>query len=154
MIVGCITKEAIVMKNKKGFSLIELMVVVAVLGILSAISFPAYTDYILRTQITEGTSALSGLQVKMEQYYQDNRTYIGACSDDSIAPIPKNLKYFNIYCEITSSGDGFLLTASGKDGKFIFQVDEANNMATQSVPINWVNTSDCWVGKKNGECLK
>ncbi len=140
--------------KSKGFTLIELMVVVAVVAILSAIGFPAYTDYILRTQVAEATSSLSGLQVKMEQYYQDNRTYIGSCADDSVAPIPRGLKYFDITCEITPTGDGFVLNANGKDGKFIFQVDEANNMATQSVPSGWVNTSNCWVGKSNGECVK
>lgn len=141
------------MKNK-GFTLIELMVVVAVVAILSAIGFPAYTDYILRTQVAEATSTLSSMQVKMEQYYQDNRTYTGSCADDSVAPIPKGLKYFNIACEINPNGDGFILSANGKDGKFIFQVDEANNMVTNTVPNGWVNTVNCWVGKSNGECVK
>ena len=63
-----------------GFTLIELMVVIVVIGILAGIGFPAYQDYVKRGKITEAISSLSDMSVKMEQYFQDNRTYAGACA--------------------------------------------------------------------------
>src|SRR5476649_1652588 len=63
------------MKTEKGFTLIELMITVAVIGILLKIALPAYTDYVKRGKLVEGTSTLSDGRVKMEQYFQDNRTY-------------------------------------------------------------------------------
>jgi len=65
------------MKTQKGFTLIELMIVVVVIGILASIGIPAYNDYVTRGKLVEATSALSDGRIKMEQYFQDNRTYVG-----------------------------------------------------------------------------
>ncbi len=136
--------------KNKGFTLIELMITVAVVAILVSIAIPNYRDYVLRAKITEGTSILTSLSIKLEQFYQDNRTYVGACENNSIAPIPSNLKYFNISCEVTEQG--YLIKATSKDNDFIYQLDEEGNKITLSVPNNWINSSNCWIGKENGEC--
>jgi len=54
---------------QKGFTLIELMIVVAIIGILAAIALPAYQDYTIRAQVSEGLSLQNGLQVSMAEYY-------------------------------------------------------------------------------------
>ena len=59
--------------------MIELMVVVVVIAILSAIAIPQYNDYITRSRITTATAALADAAVRMEQFFQDNRVYTGAC---------------------------------------------------------------------------
>ncbi len=139
-----------IFKNK-GFTLIELMIAVLVVGVLLSVSIPKYRDYVLRSKIVEGTSTLMSLSIKLEQFYQDNRTYIGACTNNSIAPIPTNLKYFNIDCEVTEQG--YLLKATSKSGDFIYQLDENENKLTLAVPEGWINIESCWIGKNNGQCV-
>ena len=54
---------------QKGFTLIELMIVVAIIGILAAIAIPAYQDYTIRAQVSEGSSLIGGLETAFDEYY-------------------------------------------------------------------------------------
>ena len=59
------------MNKQQGFTLIELMIVVAIIGILAAIAIPAYQDYTIRAQVSEGLSLASGAKAAVSEYYQD-----------------------------------------------------------------------------------
>jgi type IV pilus assembly protein PilA len=59
------------MKNQHGFTLIELMIVVAIIGILAAIAIPAYQDYIARAQVSEPVELLAGGKTAMAEFYAD-----------------------------------------------------------------------------------
>ncbi len=59
------------MKNSQGFTLIELMIVVAIIGILAAVALPAYQDYTIRAQASEGMSLASGLKIQVADIFAD-----------------------------------------------------------------------------------
>ena len=63
------------------------MTVVLIVAILGAIALPTYKDQARRGQIQDGTSVLSDSQVRMEQFFQDNKTYVGAALARSQRPI-------------------------------------------------------------------
>jgi len=62
-------------KAQQGFTLIELMIVVAIIGILAAIAIPAYQDYTIRAQVSEGMSLASGAKTAMAEFYNQRGTY-------------------------------------------------------------------------------
>ena len=137
------------MKTKKGFTLIELMIVVVVIGILSAVAIPAYTDYVTRGKLVEGTSMLSDGRVKMEQFFQDNRTYVGG-------PAPAATTYFT-YAASNLTADTYTITATGIGSLagFVYTIDQTNTKRTTSAPAGWAAAAmpaACWISKKGGGC--
>lgn len=146
------------MRRVTGFTLIEVMIVVAILGFLAAIALPAYTDYITRSKVSEAIANLSDMRAKMEQYFLDNRTYVGACQAGTIAPLPsgENAKYFDYTCP-ERTATTFTVTATGKAsqalGGLAYSIDQSNRRTTDGVPAGWTApATDCWALKKNGSC--
>lgn len=72
------------MRKQTGFTLIELMIVVAIIGILAAIALPAYQTYTARAQATEGTKVASGLMSDVGVYAADNGGLVGVEADPGI----------------------------------------------------------------------
>lgn len=141
------------MKAQKGFTLVELMIVVVVVSILAAIAVPAYSNYVMRGKITEATSNLASLRVSMEQYYQDNRTYLNGAACGVVMPVAPAVQYFTFTCAATQNA--YTLTATGTGGMtgFTYTVDQANNKQTTAVPAGWgTATVNCWVTKQGGAC--
>jgi type IV pilus assembly protein PilE len=124
-------------REESGFTLIEAMVVVAVLGILAAISVPNYSRYVTRGHLVDAGNALSDFRVRMEQFYQDNRTYAkaGVCGQ----AVPKNLDSFAIACAIAAGGQAFTATATGAGttAGFVYTINQANVRSTTAVPSHW-----------------
>ena len=151
------------MKQTHGFTLIELMVVVAIVGILASIALPSYTEYVTRGKITEATSNLADMRVKLEQYFQDNRTYVGACVAGTTATLPTGAKYFAYTCPAAAlAATTFIVQADGVAGQgmggFVYTVDQGNTKATTitagsaAATAGWTGNATCWVTKKGGVC--
>lgn len=147
-----------------GFTLIELMITVAIVAILAAMALPAYTDYVLRGRLVEGTNALSALRAQMEQYYQDNRTYqdvssgsfLSPCNSTKLATLNGSIKYFAVTCP-TLTKTTYTLTATGKGmtASATYTVDQQNTMVTTGLPTAWgaaPSKNQCWIMRRGETC--
>jgi type IV pilus assembly protein PilE len=130
-------------RTRSGFTLIELLVTVAVIGILASIAIPSYTAYVTRSKLPEAISALSDGRIKMEQFFQDNRTYQGG-------PAPASTANFT-YATSNLSTTTYTLTATGTGSvsAYSYTIDQ-NNTKTSTTP--WGNSTTCWVVKQGGAC--
>lgn len=140
------------MHRQTGFTLIEVMVVVVIIAILSAIAVPQYSDYVTRSKITEAVAGLSDMRVRMEQYFQDNRTYVGACAAGTVAPLPTALNFTFACPALSATAYTVTATGAGSMAGFTYSVNQANVRATSSVPSGWATSATCWVTKKDGSC--
>lgn len=74
------------MKKQSGFTLIELMIVVAIIAILAAIALPAYQDYVARAQVSEAMSLSSGARTAVAEYYADRGNFPSANASAGLSP--------------------------------------------------------------------
>lgn len=144
------------MSRRSGFTMIELLVVVALVAILTALALPSYRSYLIRGRIPDATSQLSAKRVRMEQFYQDNRSYKDApagATDDSSSP------YFKFSADggegDTRSDTGYVLYATGKGAMtgFTFSVDQSNARSSTVTGVSgWNGNTSCWITKPGGAC--
>jgi len=117
---------------QKGFTLIELMIVVAIIGILAAVAIPAYSDYTARAQVSEAMSLVSGLKTPLVEWVADKGTvptnvasiggtdagkYVATITFAGTATGPAisaTMKASGVNAKITSSKFGMTSTDSGK----------------------------------------
>jgi type IV pilus assembly protein PilE len=150
------------MNSAHGFTLIEIMVTIGIVAILAAIALPSYQQYVVRSQLVEAHTQLASMRVKVEQYYQDSRTYVGACTAGTVAALPGtngainggDLKYFSVSCPtLTATSYTVRATGAGNTAGFVYTIDQANTQKTTAAPAGWTIPAAptfCWITRKSG----
>ncbi|MFD1217979.1 type IV pilin protein [Microbulbifer celer] len=143
------------MKKQHGFSLIELMIVVAIIGILAGIAWPSYQDHVQASRRADAQGALMGLAQAMEQYFTENGTYTGAADNNNVpqifateAPLDGGTKYYNLRAIVANDGGSYDLQAQAKGA----QADDGNLLLRSTGEKGWDRGDDgkfgasdmCW----------
>jgi type IV pilus assembly protein PilE len=143
-------------KANLGFTLIELMITVAIIGILASIALPAYQNYVQRGKVSEATSTLAEMRVKLEQYYQDNRHYGSTATTCGVTlPTGTAAKYFAYECTWNAGGtnQSFIVTATGRAEQgmsgYKYTIDETNAKTSE---VLGGTGATCWLTKKGEIC--
>jgi type IV pilus assembly protein PilE len=144
-------------REQSGFTLIEVMVTVVIVGILAAIAYPSYAAFIQRSRIIDGTAKLSDFRVKMEQWFQDNRTYLNGAKCGAAIPATNPNDAFTVTCAATATT--YQVTATGiaamNMGDFTYSLTLDGTGLTKStdkVPTSWSKSSTCWTTRQDGSC--
>lgn len=134
-------------RNNKGFTLIELMIVVAIVAILGSIAYPSYTDYVRKARRADGTSSLLNAAHRLERCGSTFGRYDHAsCGNGVIPPIDSTEAYYSISGVATASTYDFTATAQNEqlnDAGYCngFTVDEAGvkglNSGSEGVDRCW-----------------
>ena len=106
-------------QNSKGFTLIEILIVVAIIGIITIIAFPSYQENILKAKRTDGRAALMKIMQAQERFFAENMTYSADLTDlgyNTSGSIPSEQGYYTVSavaCASSTIGNCVLLTATG-----------------------------------------
>ena len=147
--------RAMARRRLAGFTLIELMVAVAVVAVLAVIAYPSYVQYVRRGKIVEALGELAATRVKLEQYYQDHRDY-GSTATACGVSLPSEPS-FSFSCNWGSGGtsQSYLMTAtglaSGGMSGYVYTIDHNNTQQTVQFAGDTVNAS-CWLKKQGESC--
>ncbi|NII11445.1 pilin [Oleiagrimonas sp. C23AA] len=144
------------MKMQKGFTLIELMIVVAIIAILAAIAIPAYQNYVIRSQVSEGPVLADSAKTAVAEYYTTNGTLPGTNADAGVSqPASIGGKYVGT---VTVGTNGLITVSYGTTGAANGNGAKANSAinntqlalspVTSGGTINWFCTTAPVAGTK------
>jgi type IV pilus assembly protein PilE len=150
------------LRRQAGFTLIEVMIVVAIIGILAAVAYPSYRDYILRGNLVDATNGLASVRAQMERHFLDNRTYATAngfttpCAavDGGGTDRPRRFGGFLVSCAVAPTATTFTLQAvgAGNVNGFTYTINQADVRATTAAIAGYNTCASAWITKKGQAC--
>ena len=125
------------MRNEQlGFTLIELMIVVAIIGILAAIAIPAYQDYTIRAQVSEGLSLSNAAKATLVEYYTDRGIFP---ADNAEAGLEAASTIVGKYVTSVAVGGALITVTYGNDAHATIATNTVTLIATDNLgSIGWV----------------
>lgn len=135
---------------RRGFTLIELMVVVAIAAVLAMVAYPGYQQYLVRGRIGEATTNLQDMRTVAERFFQDQRSYASVpCAPAATTPL------FTFSCTSAATSYTIAATGAGTMAGFTYTIDQTDTRRSTALPTGWAgaaSSSTCWVRRKDGTC--
>jgi type IV pilus assembly protein PilE len=132
----------------RGFTLMEIMVTVALVAILASVALPSYAAYVKRARVPPALVALSSYSLKMEQVYQDSGSYGADSCPAKVIDTPD----FHMSCTPGKKGRSYVatVTGSGQMEGYSYTIDQDGNRATVAHPKG--GNANCWTSRGGSAC--
>lgn len=134
-------------RHQAGFTLIEVMIVVVIIGILAAIAYPGYTEYVKRSYRTEGQALLNDVSARQERYFAQNNSYIESTDDYGklgLSSANSTSEKYSLEISTEENDAGYTLTATNRFDDTKCGNLTLNAKGEKGVTADGADPSDCW----------